>query len=162
MTNLQRVELQPLLLQYHDVFSLSEDDRGETDTVQLKKDTGNAPPQRQRVRRIPVVARQEVATLLKSMQKAAVIQPSNSPWASPIVLVNKKDGSLRFCVDYRKLNLVTKADSFPLPRIGPSSVLPPLILNRDIGRCKSILIPVTRLLSLPMKGSMNFELCLLG
>ena len=85
--------------------------------MQLKIDTGNAPPQRQRVRRIPVAARQEVATLLKSMQKAAVIQPSNSPWASPVVLVKKKDGSLRFCVDYRKLNSVTKADSFPLPRI---------------------------------------------
>jgi len=78
-----------LLLQYHDVFSLPEDDRGETDIVQLKKDTGNAPPQRQRVRRIPVAAHQEVATLLKSMQKAAVIQPSNSPWASPVVLVKK-------------------------------------------------------------------------
>jgi len=49
MTNPQRVELQPLLLQYHDVFSLLEDDRGETDIVQLKIDTGNAPPQRQRV-----------------------------------------------------------------------------------------------------------------
>ena len=51
------------------------------------------------------------------MQNSGVIKPSESPWASPIVLVRKKDGSIRLCVDYRALNSVTKADSFPLPRI---------------------------------------------
>jgi len=51
------------------------------------------------------------------MQKNGIIQPSNSPWASPIVLVRKKDGTLRLCVDYRNLNSVTKPDKFPIPRI---------------------------------------------
>ena len=51
------------------------------------------------------------------MQKQDVIEPSSSPWSSPIVLVGKKDGSTRFCVDYRKVNDVTHKDSYPLPHI---------------------------------------------
>lgn len=54
------------------------------------------------------------------MLKEGVVTQSNSPWASPIVLVAKKDGSTRFCVDYRKLNAITKLDSFPLPRVDDS------------------------------------------
>ena len=49
-----------------------------------------------------------------------VIEPSESPWALPVVLVRKKDGSLRYCIDYRKLNNITRKDSYPLPRIDES------------------------------------------
>ena len=112
-----RLQLQSLLEKYHDAFSLSEEDRGETDLAQLVIDTGEAPPKKLPVRRIPFAVRKEVARQLCSMEQSKVIQPSHSPWASPIVLVRKKDGSLRFCVDYRALNAVTKLDTFPLPRI---------------------------------------------
>ena len=95
---------------------------------QFQIDTGNALPKKQPLRRTSFAVRQVVARQLKGMQQTGVIQPSNSPWASPIVLVRKKDGSLRFCVDYRHLNSVTKADTFPLPRIDD--------LLDQLGKCK--------------------------
>lgn len=51
------------------------------------------------------------------MEKQGVIKPSTSPWSSPVVLAPKKDGSLRFCIDYRKLNSMMEKDVYPLPRI---------------------------------------------
>ncbi len=83
----------------------------------METDTGDARPLKQSARRMPFAVRTEVARQLRSMQDAGVIQPLCSPWASPVVMVRKRDGTHRFCVDYRRLNLVTKPDTFPLPRI---------------------------------------------
>ena len=113
----EREKLKEMLMEYHNVFSLEMNERGETDLIQFEINTGDAPPKKQPTRYIPHAARQEVARLLKEMQEANVIKPSMSPWASPVVLVQKKDGTLRFCIDYRKLNELTKADTFPLPKI---------------------------------------------
>ena len=61
--------------------------------------------------------REEISRQLLQMQEQGVIRPSSSPWASPVVLVGKKDGTLRFCVDYKVINTVTKPDQFMLPQI---------------------------------------------
>ena len=113
----EKQRLLEFLASSHEAFSLEEGERGETDLIEMDIDTGNAVPQRQPPRRIPFSVRQEVARQLRDMQRSGVIEPSKSPWASPVVLVRKRDGLHRFCVDYRGLNAVTKADTFPLPRI---------------------------------------------
>ena len=113
----EREKLMDFLITYHHVFSLENGERGETDIVQMEIDTGDSYPKRQAPRQMPFAVREEVARQLNEMQESGVIRPSKSPWASPVVLVRKRDGTHRFCVDYRALNSVTKSDSFPLPRI---------------------------------------------
>lgn len=90
---------------------------GRTSRVKHKIDTGASRPIRQSARRLPISKMKEAAKAIDDMKEQGIIEPSSSPWAAPIVLVKKKDGTSRFCVDYRKLNEVTKKDSYPLPRI---------------------------------------------
>jgi hypothetical protein len=59
----------------------------------------------------------EIMKHIQLMKENGIIEAANSPWAAPVVLARKKDGTWRFCVDYRALNLSTKKDSYPLPRI---------------------------------------------
>ena len=108
-----------LLKEYHDIFSLETCDMGHTKAAKHKiilKDP-NTPPFKERFRQIPPPQLDEVRAHLKMMLDAGVIQPSNSPWCNAVVLVRKKDGSLCFCIDFRKLNSLTIKDSHPLPRI---------------------------------------------
>ena len=108
-----------LLKEYHDIFSLEKHDMGHTNATKHKivlKDL-DTPPFKERFCRIPPPQLDEVREHLKLMPDTGVIQPSNSPWCNAIVLVRKKDGSLCFCIDFRKLNSLTVKDSYPLPRI---------------------------------------------
>ena len=100
-----------------DVFSPQPGEHGHTTVLQHRIDTGISPPILQHPRRIRQSRTEEVRRLIDDMLKKDIIQHSSSPWLSPIVLVKKKDGSARFCVDYRKLNAVTKKDAYPLPRV---------------------------------------------
>ncbi|GBN71776.1 Retrovirus-related Pol polyprotein from transposon 297, partial [Araneus ventricosus] len=85
--------------------------------TQHRINTGNHPPIKQYPRRLPLAKKEEAERLVKEMVDNGIIEESSGPWASPIVLVKKKDRSTRFCVDYRKLNEITIKDSYPLPRI---------------------------------------------
>ena len=109
------------LLQKHlDVFARSKTDLGKTNIVTHKIETGNARPIKQQPRRIPLHKKEAAREEVERMLKAGIIEPSSSAWSSPIVLVTKKDGSIRYCIDYRKLNEVSRKDSYPLPRIDDS------------------------------------------
>ena len=76
-----------------------------------------ARPTRQSPYRVSSHEREAIRTQVEDMLGDYIIQPTKSPWAAPVVLVKKKDGTLRFCVDYRRLNKITKKDVYPLPRI---------------------------------------------
>ena len=110
-------DLKQLLYKYSDVFSRDEFDLGCTEVVTHRIDTGDNRSFRQPLRQQARAHLPELEKLLTEMQKQGVIEPCQSEWASNIVLVKKKDGSIRFCVDYRRLNDLTKKDAYPLPRI---------------------------------------------
>jgi transposase InsO family protein len=113
----EKTSLAALLTKYQDVFSKAPEDLGQTDRVKHSIDTGTAKPIRQAPRRLPIGKRDTEKQEIDKMLERGVIEPSNSAWSSPIVLVTKKDGSTRFCVDYRSLNDVTVKDAYPLPRV---------------------------------------------
>ena len=113
----QREELASLLDEFTDIFSSGTADLGRTGIVQHCINTGDHPPIKQAPRRVPMHQQGTVRQHVDDMLQHGVIEPSTSAWAAPIVLVKKKDGTTRFCVDYRKLNDVTRKDAYPLPRI---------------------------------------------
>jgi len=114
---MEREELRKLLTRYSTVFSKGDGDLGRATAVMHKIDTGTARPVRQTLRRQPIAMQAEIDANLRQMEEQGIIYPSQSEWASNIVVVKKKDGSLRCCVDYRQLNERTVKDAYPLPRI---------------------------------------------
>ena len=109
--------LKDLLVEQKLAFSQSSLDLGHTSLVTHQINLTNSVPFKERVRRIPPGLYDEVRKHLQEMLESEVIRESNSPWSSNVVLVRKKDGSLRFCIDYRRLNNITVKDAYALPRI---------------------------------------------
>ena len=116
----EKERLQQLLLKHADAFIQDGDDLGYTETYRHKIPTIDDIPVTQPFRRIPPTQYQEVKEHIQKLLEEQIIVESYSPYASPIVIVRKKDGSMRLCVDYRKLNAKTVRDAFPLPRIEES------------------------------------------
>ena len=113
----EKEKLGRVLNTFSNVFAKTSNDLGKTSLTEHRIETGNAAPIKQLPRRLPNALRQVVEEQVQDMLENEVIKHSNSPWASPIVLVRKKDGTWRFCVDFRKLNDATIKDAYPLPQV---------------------------------------------
>lgn len=113
----QKEKLTNLLRQHREIFSTGDKDIGICNRIKHRIDLITDVPFKQRHRRIPPSMIEEVRHHLEDLLAAGVIRPSKSPYTSNVVLVRKKNGKLRLCVDYRQLNQITVKDSFALPRM---------------------------------------------
>ncbi len=116
LTPEQAAQARDLLLSYRDIFSMDDFDIGHTAKIKHRINLTDNTPFKQRHRRIPPSMYEEVKSHLRNLLDNGIITESDSPWASGIVLVQKKDGRLRFCIDYRQLNQRTVKDAYALPR----------------------------------------------
>ena len=114
LTSEQQHELQGLLEEFADVM---QNQPGRTDAAEHTIDTGTARPVKLPPYRLPHAHKETVQQEIDEMLESGIIEPSQSEWSAPIVLVKKKDGTLRLCVDYCRLNSVSKSDAYPMPRI---------------------------------------------
>ena len=110
----ERADLTKLLGEYRGVFQSAP---GKTILIEHRIKTGTAQPIRLPSYRVPQAYRDTVKKELDKMLLVGITEPSTSEWSAPIVLVKKKDQSLRLCVDYRKLNQASEGDAYPMPRI---------------------------------------------
>lgn len=109
-----------LLSEFQDIFALKSGPLDRTSLVRHTINVGNNPPIREQPGRIPIHQLEEVEKVIKDMESHGITEPADSPWAAPVVIVRKNDGSYRFCIDYRKLNAVTRKDAYPLPWVEQS------------------------------------------
>ena len=100
--------LKTLLLTYSTVFSAGPEDMGRTSLIFHKIDIGENPPVRHGLRRIPHVHIPGLKNKVEKLHKMGAIEPSLSLFASPTIIVIKKDGTMRHCINYRKLNSMSR------------------------------------------------------
>ena len=113
----EKAGLRDLLLTKDHAFAWNLQELGITKAGEDRIPTGDARPIKQRPYRFSPQENEVVRQEIDKMLGAGIIRKSKSPWASPVVVVPKPDGSPRFCIDYRRLNSITKKDVYPLPRI---------------------------------------------
>ena len=121
----QRDMMNAAIEHYHHIFAVEDLELGRTNWVKHEIKLTNYVPFKEQYRRIPPHQNEEVRKHLDEMLRMGVIRKSNSPWASVVVLVHKKDGALRLCIDLRKLNERTVKDAYSLPRIDAGLKLKP-------------------------------------
>lgn len=120
LNSIEQLQAKALLLKYSSLFAKSDTDVGCTNLITHEIPLIDETPVRQPYRRIPPSQYEIVRAHIKQLLESQIIRESSSPYSSPIVLVQKKDGGIRMCVDYRQLNARTRKDAYPLPRIEES------------------------------------------
>ena len=113
----QENEIRRLIEKYKEICAISSTKLGKTNVVKHKINTGDHEPIAQKQFRADKKRRTIIKEEVDKMLKNGIIKKSEGPWSSPVVIVTKKDGSARFCIDYRKINNITITDAHPLPRI---------------------------------------------
>ena len=108
-------KFEKLLTAYEDIFVGPDGKLGSTTLTEHCIETGDHPPIKLHPRRLPIAQREVVQKELDKMETQGLIECSDSPWASPLVIVTKKDGSVRVCVDYRALNEISRKSAVGLP-----------------------------------------------
>jgi len=115
LTKQQQRAVKELLSEHENIFSKGEYDIRRTPYVEYRIDTGAHRSIRQALRRHPCKYLDGIDEQLEEVKAHGIIEPAASPWASNVVLVRKKDNSLRFCIDYRQPKRITVQDSYPIP-----------------------------------------------
>ena len=165
----EKVQIVQILLKYQDIFSKDDLDLGCTHLTEHSIDTGNAKPVKLHPRKVPLALVDEEQNAIDLLIAQNTIQESMSPWASPIVLVRKKSGQIRLCVDYRKVNEITTKDAYPLPRtrdcldaMAGATIFTTLDMTSGYNQIpiKTEDIPKTAFVT-KREDSMSSELCLL-
>ena len=141
LTTLQPANLNDLIKEFKDVLSGKP---GKTNMIEHHINTGDTKPIKLPPYRVPQALQAMVKQEIKDMFDLRIIEPSVSEWAAPIVPILKKYGSLRLCVDYRRLNAISQNNAYPMPRIddlidqlGQAQFLSKkLDLTRGTGRCQ--------------------------
>ena len=145
-----------------DVFAVDDNDLGHTNVIrhtinaqQHQYDKQQGAP--------PVHIQQEVTRLVGDMLSRDIIEHSTSHWSSPVILVKKKDGSMSFCIDYRRVNSVTKKDAYPLPHISDTLDTLAGFTTLDLlsGYWQVMLDEQDKEKTLPKMAYTNSKLCLL-
>lgn len=118
-----RARVGGLLRANRDVVANSDKELGQAHMVKMRIDTSDHPPIKQRPYRTPIHKKPIVEEVVRDMLEKGMIERSDSPWSFPIVVVDKKDGGHKFCVDFRKSNFISKPLAVPLPLINILTLL---------------------------------------
>ena len=121
LNSAEQIRLKNLLIEHQKQFSKDSHDLGRCTLLEHHINiVPGTRPIKQHPYRLPLAKRRDAEAEIAAMAERDLIEPSTSPWSSPAIIVPKKNGGIRFCIDYRRLNKVTIPDSMPLPRCDDS------------------------------------------